>query len=62
MDSRQLQSQRNGIEDNDDMKLSLANIKKIQTNAKFRTLTIDKTALSTKATVNKKGVDISIKK
>ena len=51
------------MEENDnDVKLLLAHIKKMQNTAEVRTLASDGTAQSTKNTVGEKGVDVSIRK
>ena len=58
-----MQSQRNGIkEDDDDVKLPSAHIKKMQNTAEFGILARDRTAPSTKSAVDRKKVDISIRK
>lgn len=62
MDSRHFQSQRNGIKDSDNIELSSAYITKMQNTTKFGTLTINKTALSTKTAISRKRLDVSIGK
>ena len=57
-----MQSQRNGIEDNDDVKLLSAQIKKVENTAEVGTLASDETAPSTKGAVGRKGVDVSVGK
>lgn len=62
MDFKRLQSQRNSMEDYDNVKYSLAHIRKIQNIAKFGTLVINETAPSTKAIICKKGLDVNMRK
>lgn len=57
-----MQSQGNGIEDNTNIKYPLAQIRKIKNTTDIRTLAIDETASLTNAIVNKKKLDVSIKK
>ena len=57
-----LQSQHNSIEDDDNVKLLLAYIKKVQNTTGVGTLAIDETAPSTKGVVGRKEVDISVRK
>ena len=57
-----MQSQRNGIEDDDDVKLPLAHIKKVQNTAEVRISASNETAPSTKGAVGRKGLDVSIGK
>ena len=57
-----MQSQRNNIEDDDDIKLLLAHIKKVQNTAEVETLASDEIALSTKGAVGRQGVDVSVRK
>lgn len=54
IDLRYLQSQWNGIKDNDDVKFLLAQIKKLQNTAEVRTLISDQIALSTKSVMQRK--------
>lgn len=57
-----MQSQRNGIEDDDDVQLPSAFIKKVQNTAEVGTSANDETSPSTKGTVGRKGVDVSVGK
>ena len=58
-----MQSQRNGIEkDNDNVKFLSAQIKKMQNIAEVGTLVSDGTVPSTKGIVDRKKVDVSITK
>ena len=57
-----MQSQRNGIEDDDDIELLLAHIKKVQNTAEAGTLASDKTTPSTKDALGRKGVDVIVGK
>lgn len=61
-DSRRLQSQCNNIEDDDDIKLLLTYIKKVQNIAEVGTLPSNKIAPSTKGVVDGKKVDINVRK
>lgn len=56
MNYRQLQSQRNGNENDDDIKFPLAYIRKIQNTANIET------TISTKAAVGRRRLVVSIKK
>lgn len=62
VDPKRLQSQRNAIEDNNDIKLLLIHIKNLQNIAKVEILRNNKTAQSIKNTVCRKRVDVSIRK
>ena len=63
MNPRHLQSQCNGIKkDDNDVKLPLAHIKKMQNTAEVRALASDGIASSTKGAVGRKINDISIRK
>ena len=62
MDLRRLQSQRNVIEDDDNVEFPLAHIKKVQNTAKVGTLASNETAPSTKGAMGRKGVDVSVRK
>lgn len=57
-----MQSQRIGIEDDDDVKLSLTYIKKFQNNAEVRILVSNETVSSTKGVVRRKKINVSIRK
>lgn len=57
--AKRLQTKQNGIKNND-VKLLLAYIRKIQNTTEFRILASNKIALLTKAIVSKKKIDISI--
>lgn len=59
---RYLQSQYNGIKDDNDIKLLLTFAKKSQNNAKVETLASNKMALLTKSVIHRKKEDINIKK
>lgn len=61
-DFKRLQSQSNGIENNTNVKHPLAQIRKIKNTTAIRTLAIDETALLTNAMVNRKKLDVSIRK
>ena len=57
-----MQSQRNGIEDDDDVELPSAHIKKVQNTTEVGTSASDETAPSTKGAVGRKRVDVSVGK
>lgn len=57
-----MQNQYNRIENKDDVKLPLAYITRILNIAKFGTLASNETAPSTNVVVDRKRLDISIKK
>lgn len=57
-----MQSQRNGIKDDDDVELPSAHIKKVQHTAEVGASASDETAPSTKGAVGRKGVDVSVGK
>ena len=57
-----MQSQRNGIEDNNNVELLSANIKKMQNTVEVGTLASDETASLTKGAMGRKRVDVSIGK
>lgn len=56
-----MQNQYSSVKD-DNIKLLLIYIRKIQNTTKFKILASNKTALSTKTTVSRKRLDISIRK
>ena len=63
MDLRHLQSQHNSIEkDDDNVKILLAHLKKMQNIAKVGILVSDGMVPSTKGVVDRKKVDVSIRK
>ena len=57
-----MESQHNGIEDDDEVKLPLTHIKKVQITIEVGTLASNKTAASTKGALDRKGVDVSVGK
>ena len=57
-----MQSQRNDTEDDDDVKLPLAYIKKVQNTTEVKTLASNETVPSTKSVVGRKRVDVSDEK
>lgn len=56
-----LQSQRNSIKNNDNVKLLLTHMKKLQNSIKIETSTNDKIVSLVKDIVDRKKVDVSIK-
>lgn len=62
MNFRRLQTQCNSIDDDDNVKLSSAHIKKLKNITKVETLTSNETASSSKSVVSKKKIDINIRK
>lgn len=61
-DLKHLQSQCNNIKDNNNIKFSLAHIEKLQNIAEVGILASNKIALSTKNIVDRKKVDVNIRK
>ncbi len=55
MDSRRLQSQRNGIEDDDDIEFPLAHIREMQNTADVGTKTLTETVVGKRLDVSKRN-------